>query len=453
MHWNFLRPNSLAVITDLESYSWSFLNNQISCVAYYLSKQGLKIDQTVAILANNSIDLLFCQLAVIANGSKVLLLNPSLPYDLLKDLFIYLNIDFLIDFEYNEKYIFNCPKLDYSNYRKYKITNNFRLVSFSKIVKQPAILILTSGSTNGQPKAVVHNILAYLNSAYSVLNLINYQQSDCWLLSLPLFHVSGQGILWRWLVRGGVIALKSKSSFELHNISHISLVPTQLFKFLKINKNMFSSLKAILLGGEMIPTILTKKIACLGISCWNSYGITEMASTVCAKLADGKNGVGLPLIGKQVRLIKNEIQIKSNSQALGYWVNGKIIPLNCTDGWFNTRDKGVFINNEYHILGRLDNLFISGGECVQPEYIEKIINSHPYVIQSFIIPIKDDKFGQRPVAVLELEKGSLIGDVAKWLKYKLAPYQYPVAFYSLIPELKSNRVKVSRQQIKNWLLK
>lgn len=179
--------------------------------------------------------------------------------------------------------------------------------------------------------------------------------------------------------------------------------------------------------------------------------MTEMASTVCAKRSDGKRGVGLPLKGKQVRIVSDEIQIQSTSQALGYWFDGSIKPLNCIDGWFKTSDKGAFIDGEYQILGRLDNLFISGGECVQPEDIEAVMNSHLGVSQSFIIPIDDLEFGQRPVAVVECDPDLSLGELSVWLKDKLAPYQYPTRFYPLDGALKSGGIKVSRQQVKEWV--
>lgn len=180
--------------------------------------------------------------------------------------------------------------------------------------------------------------------------------------------------------------------------------------------------------------------------------MTEMASTVCAKRADGKSGVGLPLIGKKVRLQHQEVQICSESQALGYWFDGEIKPLNLQDGWFATNDKGALIDGEYCILGRLDNLFFSGGEGIQPEDIERVINSHPQVKQSFVIPIADVEFGQRPVAVIELSEITL-ADLQLWLRTKLARFQYPVAFYLLADELKQGGIKVSRQQVKLWVNK
>ena len=64
-----------------------------------------------------------------------------------------------------------------------------------------ATMTLTSGST-GLPKAVVHNVSAHLANAEGVCALMSFGKDQSWLLSLPLYHVSGQGIVWRWLYAG-----------------------------------------------------------------------------------------------------------------------------------------------------------------------------------------------------------------------------------------------------------
>jgi O-succinylbenzoic acid--CoA ligase len=89
---------------------------------------------------------------------------------------------------------------------------------------------------------------------------------------------------------------------------------------------------------------------------------------------------------------------------------------------------------------------------VQPEDIEAVINAHPGVHQSFIVPVDDVQFGQRPVAVIDADESMNLNMLADWLKDKLAPYQFPMAFYHLEPELKAGGIKVSRQQVKRWVL-
>ncbi|QIC15668.1 o-succinylbenzoate--CoA ligase [Providencia vermicola] len=451
-HWASHQPDAIALITDVASLTWQQLNLNVINLAYHFDKQGLKKGQTVILRGKNSVELLLSQLAILRCGAKVLPLNPRLPILLLEELLPHLNIDFVIDFADGLLNAFHYstltlpPDLTVSQ----KLTH-YDLPCFCELTRQPATLILTSGST-GLPKAAVHSMFAHLDSANGVLQAMDYQQSDCWLLSLPLFHVSGQGILWRWLGRGARLAIKSSPLTQaLQGITHASLVPTQLWRLLNQEENPPLTLRQVLLGGATIPTSLTNLASSQGIECWSGYGMTEMASTVCAKRADGKKGVGLPLIGKQVRLMDSEIQIQSQSQAMGYWFDGEIKPLKTQDGWFKTNDKGAYIDGEYHVIGRLDNLFISGGECVQPEDIESIINNHPAVSQSFIIPIDDAEFGQRPVAVIELIDKSVLAGIADWLKDKLAPYQYPVHFYPLDAELKNTGIKVSRQQVKSWV--
>lgn len=451
-HWANLQPDSIAVYSDGESLTWDSLNQQVKDLVTYFSMQGVTRGQCVVLRGKNSVELLLSQLALIACGVRVLPLNPRIPKRVLNELLPHLDVSSVIDFTDDTELLSHYRNLDYQLYYHFIGEDNFQAINFQTQMAQPATLILTSGST-GLPKAAVHSVEAHLNSADGVLSAMNYQQGDCWLLSLPLFHVSGQGIIWRWLLKGGALALKNQPLAEaLQGVTHASLVPTQLWRLLNDETDVQLLLKEVLLGGASIPSSLTDLAQSRGIACWSGYGMTEMASTVCAKRADGKRGVGLPLKGKQIRIVADEVQVKSTSQALGYWFDGKISPLNCIDGWFKTNDKGAFIDGEYQILGRLDNLFISGGECVQPEDIEAVINSHPNVSQSFIIPIDDTEFGQRPVAVVECDSDLPLSELSVWLKDKLAPYQYPKSFYQLEPSLKSGGIKVSRQQVKNWVL-
>ncbi|WP_337221127.1 AMP-binding protein, partial [Vibrio parahaemolyticus] len=86
-----------------------------------------------------------------------------------------------------------------------------------------------------------------------------------WLLSLPLFHVSGQGILWRWLLRGATLVVREMHPFvdALQGCTHASLVPTQLWRFLQNRAQQDNqqsiTLKSVLLGGAMIPIELTQE--------------------------------------------------------------------------------------------------------------------------------------------------------------------------------------------------
>ena len=108
-------------------------------------------------------------------------------------------------------------------------------------------MTLTSGST-GLPKAAVHSASAHLASAAGVLALMPFAAEDDWLLSLPLFHVSGQGIIWRWLLAGARLTVRDRQPLEqaLLGCTHASLVPTQLWRLLNGDAAMFHSRRCCL---------------------------------------------------------------------------------------------------------------------------------------------------------------------------------------------------------------
>jgi O-succinylbenzoic acid--CoA ligase len=279
------------------------------------------------------------------------------------------------------------------------------------------------------PKGVVHSAANHLASADGLLTALRFTEADCWLLSLPLFHVSGQGIVWRWLLRGARLAVAADGDLAqaLAGCSHASLVPTQLLRLLA-QQAVLPALKQVLLGGAAIAVELTQRAEQAGIRCWCGYGMTEMASTVTAKRADASPGVGQTLPQRALSLVDGEVWVRGDTLALGYWRDGQIQPLVNAAGWFATRDRGVMLDGELRILGRLDNLFISGGENIQPEQIEALLAACPDVLQAFVVPVPDPEFGQR----------------------QMARYQWPVAYYRLPSGLAGGGIKIPRQRVIDW---
>jgi O-succinylbenzoic acid--CoA ligase len=122
-----------------------------------------------------------------------------------------------------------------------------------------------------------------------------------------------------------------------------------------------------------------------------------------------------------------------------------------SEGWFATRDRGVLNGKRLTIIGRLDNLFFSGGEGIQPEEVERVIEKHPAVKQAFVVPMDDAEFGQRPVAVVEADADFDITTLADWLEGKIARFQQPVRWLRLPDELKQGGIKISRLQLVQWV--
>ncbi|WP_434524360.1 o-succinylbenzoate--CoA ligase [Photorhabdus asymbiotica] len=447
-YWASVNPENIAIRLHDRSLNWHQLVTSLDAIAANFRQQGVVERSGVMLRGKNSEEMLFCYLAALQCGARVLPLNPQLPEILLSELLPHLKIDFVADFCGDALPVINASPLDWQNN-----SLNYNDNSVAWDARRPASMILTSGSS-GLPKAAVHSIYAHLASARDVLSVMNFQQQDSWLLSLPLFHVSGQGIIWRWLMKGASLVLRDIHPLEhaLADCTHASLVPTQLWRLLEQSQNPLPNLKEVLLGGAMIPVELTQRAEQRGIHCWCGYGLTELASTVCVKRADNLPGVGNPLPGKEIRLINEEIHIRSDSLASGYCLDGKLQPLTDSEGWFHTRDRGVIQNGELRILGRIDNQFFSGGEGIQPEEIERVINTYPQIEQSFAVPVPDPEFGYRPVVVIDSNSSEVIDSLPEWLIDKLASFQRPVAYYLLPHQFKNSGIKISRQQIKKWVL-
>ena len=264
-HWRAQFADKPALRLNDEVLSWQQLCARIDSLAAGFHRQGVEEGDGVLLLAHNHPHTLLAWLALLQCGARILPVNPQLPRPLLGVLLPQMTLRFalVLDGSYDGLPAL-CMRETADAY--YAAWQPARLASMT----------LTSGST-GLPKAAVHTCEAHLASARGVLSLMPYGEDDDWLLSLPLFHVSGQGILWRWLQAGARLTVREKQPLEqaLQGCTHASLVPTQLWRLLNTHQRI--ALKAVLLGGAAIPVELTQQARAQGISTFCGYGLTEFA--------------------------------------------------------------------------------------------------------------------------------------------------------------------------------
>lgn len=424
--------------------NWQQLQLLIAQLVTFLQQQGVRQNALVAYSGSHRLVGLLCYLVAIAVGARILMLNPSLTESQRQTVLAEYGIKILITDHH------------FANFSLKTTASVLPQIAFSA----PATLTLTSGSS-GLPKAIVHSMQNHLDNAEGVCELMRFTKHDSWLLSLPLFHVSGQGIVWRWLAQGATLVVnEQKDHFFtcLDKVSHASLVPTQLRRYLQQRTQDQGKIsKRFLLGGSAIPAELVAEAQQQGIVSYCGYGMTEMASTICA-VENELDNVGYPLKGREVKLVENEIWVKGSGLALGaLQKNGEIRPLVNQEGWLQTKDRGEWnAAGKLVVKGRLDNMFISGGENIQPEDVEKVIYQSGLVSQVFVLPVEDAEFGQRPVAVLQFIQPDFAKNrenLTAWLSDKLEKFKQPIAYYplELVQSQPQGGIKISRANLQSVL--
>ena len=144
------------------------------------------------------------------------------------------------------------------------------------------------------------------------------------------------------------------------------------------------------------------------------------------------------------------IFIGGKTLASGYYHQGRVSSLTDSEGWFDSKDLGVWVNDQLKVIGRADNQFISGGENIHCEEIERALNQVVGVKQSFIVPVEDTEFGFRPIAIIDCNELESDSWYTKQLNDVIERFKHPVEYYQM-PKLEQQGIKVSRAQLAQWL--
>ncbi|MEZ8222783.1 o-succinylbenzoate--CoA ligase [Vibrio splendidus] len=460
VQWAQQNPHQTALVTTHHTYTWQQVSVLVSEYQQQLSHQGLSEGDVLTIVGKNQAEVIPAYLAALNLGVICAFTMPQPRLRLKQKLDSLYQAGqqsylWLLDssgLERSDAADLNTKLVTFPCLSEVKVDSDglpLTMLEDSSFNPQNlASIVFTSGST-GNPKAVAHTLEQHLCSAVGLLEAFRYQQGDTWLLSLPMYHVSGLAIVHRWLAAGGCIKIGTgQLETDIEECSHASLVATQLHRLLKSKQAL--TLTHVLLGGSHIPEALGLEAQQMGIETWLGYGMTEAASTVTAKPVDSSNTAGCVLNHRQLKIEEQRIFIGGDTLASGYYHQGKLTPLVDKNGWFDSKDLGEWVGEQVSIIGRADNQFISGGENIHCEEIERALNQLSEVNQSFIVPIEDDEFGFRPVAIVDCTDLPTKEWFAERLNGRLERFKFPVEYYRM-PEQEQQGIKVSRAGLASWL--
>lgn len=416
-------PEAIAIEHDGKLLSYRSLDERVSDVAQTLRHCDAKI--TLRLNVTGGLDDIINLLAAQRMGLCVLPLNPQLP-----DLWL-------------QNAIVGLSLLDWplSAQAAQAGSNNLSALPTPcqpVDINTPLHWILTSGST-GTPKVAVLSAGNHHYSAIGSLWCLHSHVGDRYWMSLPLFHVGGLSQLFRCFLSGATLVLPdqklSATVLAQSKITHLSLVPTQLQRLLDESPQALIHCKSILLGGAPVSEKVLQRAAHLPLQ--TTYGLTEMASQVVTRQSKGHHRL-LPYRALCISA-SGEVLVKGDTLFLGYQTAEGLNPAVDDEGWFHTRDMGTWDGTTLCITGRMDNQFISGGENIQPEGLERIALQHPHIDQVVVVPVTDAEFGQRPVMYIEGDVNTNV--FLAWLLAQIPKHAKPIAVYRLPP---SDGLKINR---------
>lgn len=428
-----------------QSLSYGELSNTVISCGAQLKQAGLKEGDRLACIDNNSKEMLILYWACIDTGVIFCPLSPRFPKRQIAELSHNYRFD---SFWASEPFQHLLPKPSLAlDFTRTMSADPKKINS-----KRATNIILTSGSS-GHPKAALHCLENHIASAEGASELIAIASGDNWLLSLPLFHIGGLAIINRCALAKAAITipvaeLSLVEQLQKLPLTHLSLVATQLIRVFEQDPSALIGIKSLLLGGGAIAPSLLDRLEPLGIKAYTSYGMTEMSSQITTGIATDRGSSGKLLANRELKILEQQIYVRGKTLFMGYLTlkDKETLWLPLDDGWFNTQDLGYWDQQgDLVIIGRADNMFICGGENIQPEEIEAALKRHPEITDAIVFPIPDSEFGFLPAAIIN---GSITdtSSLDDFLRQYVASFKRPRQYFAW-PNIESASLKVSRKQL------
>ncbi|SPM37165.1 Acyl-CoA synthetase (AMP-forming)/AMP-acid ligase II [Mycobacterium rhizamassiliense] len=479
-------PDRPALIDELGTLTWRQLDERINALAAALQQLPSGQPKVIGIMCRNHRG--FVEALVAANriGSDVVLLNTSFAGPAMADVVNREGVDAAI---YDEEF---TETVDRALADKPDAT---RIVAWSdgpheltveKLIathtgQQPQrtgdkgrMILLTSGTTGSPKGAKQSGGGAGIGTLKAILDRTPWRAEETIVIVAPMFHAWGFSQLIFAASMSCTIVTRRKfdpeATLELvdrHRATGLAVVPVMFDRIMDLPDDVRKrysgkSLRfAAASGSRMRPDVVTAFMDQFGDVIYNNYNATEagmIATATPADLRAAPDTAGKPAGGTEIRIMDPEfnelpagevgtIYVRNDTQFDGY-TSGKTKDFHA--GFMSSGDVGYLDDaGRLFVVGRDDEMIVSGGENVYPIEVEKILASHPEVAEAAVIGVADEQYGQRLAAFVVLEPGSsATGDGLKQhVRDNLANYKVPREI-SVLDELpRSSTGKIVRADL------
>lgn len=280
-----------------------------------------------------------------------------------------------------------------------------------------AVLLTTSGST-GAPRGVLLSHEALEASARATAERLQLGVGDRWGLLLSPAHAGGLSTIVRALLLGGGLRMwpaaerprGAVESISRGEVSHLSVVPALADALFDEGlQGPPTSFRCLLIGGAATGRGLRKRSLEARVPLGLTWGMTETGGQVAtsppSEVREGGDTVGLPLSGMKVAVRPGgHLVVRGPFLASGLLAGpeGPVerLPVDA-GGWYATNDLGEWARNgRLRILGRADDIIVSGGTNVHPAEVEEVLSRHHGVRTAGVVGLPDERWGEVVVAAV-----------------------------------------------------
>ncbi|MFY4774809.1 class I adenylate-forming enzyme family protein [Metabacillus sp. RGM 3146] len=490
-------PNKTAVVQGDVRYSYSQLNQQIDKTAASLQKIGIKQQDRVMVLLKNRYENVILywalqKLGVIYTPINFRLSAKEVEYcvnDAEAKAVVYEDAsqEAVLKANFNQRPVYiGLGEVDGADiYFSELITRSPQTYEKPVIKEEDIALMLYTSGTTGKPKGVPRSHRNEYSAALAHIIQNQYREGESTLGTMPLYHTMGmRSLLSIAFLNGKLVILPDfdgKEALELlskEEITCLYLIPTLYHDILNqqnFHEYDLTALKKIGYAGAYMTTALTEKcIRMLNPEVFvNHYGSTEVYTfTINSNVFEKPGCAGKPGFHQKIRIVtadpdghstcedlvgKGEvgeiiIDLDSAEAFKGYWNRPDATKKAIRDGWYFTGDIGMLDEDgDLYVVGRVDDMIISGGENIHPIEVEDVLSKHDKVSEVAVVGEEDDHWGQIVTAyVVPSCQSVTFGDLDEFCKNhpQLSNYKRPRK-YVFVKEIPKSPVgKVLRRMLR-----
>ena len=457
-------PDRPGLIDELGTLTWRQLDERSNALAAALQKSPAGQPKVVGIMCRNHRG--FVEAVVAANriGSDVLLLNTSFAGPALADVVNREGVDTVI---YDEEFTATVDRALADRPDATRIvawTDGQHDLTVEKLIadhagQQPErsgrkgkMILLTSGTTGTPKGANQSGGNAGIGTLKAILDRTPWRAEETIVIVAPMFHAWGFSQLIFAASMACTVVTRRKFDPEAtldlidrHQATGLAVVPVMFDRIMDLpaevrNRYSGKSLRfAAASGSRMRPDVVIAFMDQFGDVIYNNYNATEagmIATATPQDLRAAPDTAGRPAGGTEIRILDPEfnevptgdvgsIYVHNDTQFDGY-TSGTTKDFHA--GFMSSGDVGYLDENgRLFVVGRDDEMIVSGGENVYPIEVEKTLATHPEVAETAVIGVDDEHYGQRLAAFVVLEPGgSATPDALKQhVRENLANYKVP----------------------------